>query len=235
MKWKIEFWRESSIAIWFVWRGRASGVSSQYREYVDTCCNLSELGTTRVHHRLPWCLHRGALDIGWYPARDDARQKGDNLQLGLLDTRTKNWHATRHDGGRYTPGNLHEMLLKLVCNTWSWYLQSEHWNTRSRRWHFVWRWEAAAVASVPSSAPRGCYAAVQRASSEEYCGSWTESAAPRPLHHSLLRASGGSSKIDCQLSNIQAALSCRQPTSRNVFHRTLWSTEPVYPLLWALT
>jgi hypothetical protein len=42
----------------------------------------------------------------------------------------------------------------------------------------------------------------------------------RPLLRCALRASGGSSKIDCQLSDIQATLSCRQQNSKDAFRRT---------------
>jgi len=68
----------------------------------------------------------------------------------------------------------------------------------------------------------------------EYCSSCLESAGERPWQCCGLRASGGSSKIDCQLSYIQATLSCRQQKSRDVFRRTWGSWEPGYRPLWAM-
>ena len=88
-------------------------------------------------------------------------------------------------------------------------------------------------AGVLCAAPLGLSAAANPAASEEYCGSWLESVGERPLRCCALRASGGSSTIDCQLSYIQATVSCRYQNSRGVFCETWRSREPVYPPLWA--
>jgi len=117
--------------------GRASGGRSWYREYVETRWILGGHGAMRVRHRLPWCWHRWASYIGCDPAGGVACQKGHNLQVRSLDTRTKIRHAARDDVGRYTQGNLQAMLLQPVCNAWSCHLHRERCNTRSRRWDWV--------------------------------------------------------------------------------------------------
>jgi hypothetical protein len=45
-----------------------------------------------------------------------AYQEGQNFEVQSLDTHTENRHAAQVDIGHYTLGNLHAMLLKLVCN-----------------------------------------------------------------------------------------------------------------------
>ena len=162
-------------------------------------------------------------------------QEGHNLQVRSLDTCCKNRHAARDEVGRYTLGKVQAMLLKPMSDDWSCLLHRERWNTCSQRWDFVQTWEAGVPAGVLDSAPFGLFAAAHQAAYEEYCVSWLESAREQPLQCSALRASGGSSKIDCQLSYIQATVSCRQQNSKDVFRRTWTSREPVYPPLWALT
>jgi len=219
--------------------GRASGERSQYWEYVEIHWILGGQIVTRVRHRLPWCWHGWALYIGCDPPRGVGCQEGHNLQVHSLDTRTKNRHAAWDDVGRYTLGNLQVMQLKPVWNAWSCHLHREHFNTRSRRWDFVWRGGARVPAAVPAGVRRwaspGSFAAVHPSVSEEYCGSWLESAGERPLRCCASRASGGSSKIDCQLSYIQATISCRKQNLGDVFSQTWRSRGPVYPWLWVLT
>ena len=189
----------------------------------------------RVRHGVRWCRHRWGFDIGCDPPGGVACQEGHNLQVHSLDTPTRDRHVTRDNVGRYTQGTLQAMLLKPVCNGWRCHLHRECCNTHSRRWDFVSRWEGGVPARVPRSAPLGLFATAHSAASEEYCGSWSESGGERPLRCCALRASGGASKIDCQLSYIQANLSCRQQNSRDAFHQTWRSREPVYPPLWGLT
>jgi len=160
--------------------------------------------------------------------------EGHKLHVHSLDTHSKNRDATQDDVGPYTLRNVQAMLLKPVCNAWSCDLLGEHCNTRYRHSEFVSRWEAGVPASVLHSAPLSLFAAAHPAASDEYCGTWLELAGERRLQLCPLRACGRSSKIDCQLSYIQASLSCRQQNSRDVFHRTWWSKEPVYSPLWAL-
>ena len=181
-----------------------------------------------------WCWHRWAFYIGCDPTRGVACQKRYFLQVRSLDTRTKNRNAARDDAGRYTQGNLQAMLLKPVCNAWSCHLHKERCNTRSGRWNFIQRWEAGVPTGVLRSAHLGSFAAAHVAASEEYCGSWLESAGECPSWWCALRASGGFSKIDCQLSYIQATLSCRQQNLRDVFCQTQRSREPVYTPVWAV-
>ena len=79
---------------------------------------------------------------------------------------------------------------------------------------------AGIPAEVHCSAPLGLFAAAHQATSEEYCGSSLESVGQRALGRYALRASGGSSMIDYQLSYIQATISCHQQNSTYVFCRT---------------
>ena len=113
--------------------GHAGGGRSLYRESFETRCIVRECGATRVRHSLHACWHRWVFDIGFDPAGGLARQEGHNPQVQYLDTSTKNRHAARDDVGHYTPANLHAMLLKPVCNTWSGNLHRVHCNTRTRR------------------------------------------------------------------------------------------------------
>jgi len=117
--------------------GRISGGRSWYREYVETRWILGGHGVTRVRHRLPWCWHRLAYCIGCDPAGGVTCQKGHNLEVRSIDTRTKNRHAAQDDVARYTQGNLQAMLLEPVCNAWSCHLHRERCNTHSRLWDFV--------------------------------------------------------------------------------------------------
>jgi len=215
--------------------GRAWGGRTRYREYVETRWILRGHGAMRVRHRLPWCWHRWAFYIGCDPAGGLPCQKGHNLQVRSLDTRTRNRHAARDDVGLYTQGNLQATLLKPVCNASSCHRHRERCNTRSRRWDFVLWWDAGVPAGVLHSAPLGLFATAHLAASEEYCCSWSESAGEWPLRRFALRSSGRSSMIDCQLSYMQGTLSCHQQNSRDVFRRTWRSREPVYPPVWALS
>jgi len=214
--------------------GRASGGCSWHMVYVKTLWILGGHGTTRVRHRLRWCWHRWTLYIGCDPTGGVACQQGHNLQVRSLDNRTKNRHAARDQVGCYTQGNLQAMLLKPVCYARGCRLHRERCNTSSRRWDWVKRGEAAVPAGVLRSAPHGLFAAAHTAASEEYCRSCLQLTADRPLQWCALKASGGSSKIDCQYSYIQITLSCRQQNSRDVFRRTWRSREPVYPPVWPL-
>jgi len=195
---------------------------------------LSGHGATRVRHWLPVCWHRWAFDIGCDPTGGVACQEGHNPQVRSLDSRTKNRHATRDDVGRYTQGNLQVMLLKPVCNPWSYHLHREHCNTSSQRWDCAERSEAGVTAGVLRSAPLGLFSASHPAASDEYCCSWLDSAGEWPSWCCALRASGGSSKINYQLSYIQATLSCRKQNSGDVFRQTWRSRDTVYPPLWVL-
>jgi len=80
--------------------------------------------------------------------------------------------------------------------------------------------EAGVPAGVLYSAPAGLFATAHSAASDEFCSSHLESVGERPLQLCAWRASGGSSKLDCQLSDIQATLSCRHQNTSNVFRRT---------------
>jgi hypothetical protein len=51
---------------------------------------------------------------------------------------TKNRHATQHDIGRYSLGNVQAMFLNLVCNACSCNLRRERGNTRSRLYATGW-------------------------------------------------------------------------------------------------
>jgi len=117
--------------------GLVLGGCSRHREYVKTHWIHGEHCTMRVRHRLPWCWHHRAFYLGRDPARGVARQKGHNLQVCALDTRTKNRHAALYDVGHYTEGNLQAMLLNPVCNAWSHRLHREPCNTCSRWWECV--------------------------------------------------------------------------------------------------
>ena len=214
----------------WAWRGR-----SRYREYVETLWILGEHGATRVRHQLPSCWNCWVFDKGCDPAGGVTCQEGHDLQVRSLDTHTKHRHATRDDVGCYTQGNLHTMLLKPVCDTYSCHLPRERCNTRFRRWDFLESWEAVVPARAPHSAPLSLFATAHPAGFEVYCGSWGESAGDWPLRCCALRVSGRSSNIDCQLSYMRATISCRQENWRDVFHRTWTSSEPVYPPHWALT
>jgi len=214
--------------------GRASRGRARYREYVDTRWILGGPCATRVRHRLPWCWLRWEFYIGCDPTGGVACKMGHNLQVRSSDTCTKNWHAAQDDVGRFTQGNRQDMLLKPVCNAWSCHLHREHSNTLSRRWDLVSRWEPGAPAGVLRSAHLGLFTAAHPAASEDHCSYWLESAGERPLRRCVLRASGGSSKIECQLSFIQTTLSCRQQNSRDVFCQTWRSREPLYHPVWAL-
>ena len=77
-------------------------------------------------------------------------------------------------------------------------------------------------------------AAAHSAASKEYCSFWFELAGEWLWRCCALRAPGRSLKIDCQLSYIQATVSCRQQNSREVFCQTWSLWEPVYSPLWAL-
>jgi len=214
--------------------GRASGGRSRYWEYVDTRSILTEHNGVTVRHRLHWCWHHWAFYIGCDSAGGVACQEGHNLQVRSLDTETKNRHATGDDVSHYTLGNLQAMLLKLVCNTWSYHLHRERRNTRSQLRYFVYRWVAGLTSRVLLSAPLSAFAAAHPAASEEYWGYWLAWAGVRPLQRCALRATAGSPNIDCQLSYIQATLSrCRQ-YSRDAFRRTWRSWEPKYPPVWGL-
>jgi len=113
--------------------GRASGGRLRYRECVETRWILGEHGATRGRHRLPWCWHHWSFDTGCYPAMCVACQDGNTLQVLSLGTRTKKRHVARDDVGRYIQGNLQVILLTSVCNAWRCHLQSERFNTSSRR------------------------------------------------------------------------------------------------------
>jgi len=147
--------------------GRASGGGSQYREQAETRWMLGEHGATRVRHWLSWCWHRWAFYIGCDPAGGVACQEGYNFEVHSLYTRTKNRPATRDDVGCYTQANLQAMLLKPVCNTWSYHLHRERCSTRSRLWDYVEIWEAGVPTRVLRSAPLGMFAAAHSAASEE--------------------------------------------------------------------
>jgi len=235
MKRKIHFWMWSTMPICIVWRrsgfGRSLTIYSLCRNTLNprwTWYDKSSASAAlvvallSVRYRLwsPW-------GVAWH--------EGYNLQLCSLDTHTNYRHVARDDVGRYTQRNPQAMLLKLGCNAWSCHLHRERCNTCSRRWDFVSRWEAGIPVGVPCSAPLGLFAAAHPVASEDYCSPWQELAGDRPFRRCALRASGGSSKIDCQLSYILATLSCCQQNSSELFHRTWRSTEPVHPPLWALT
>jgi len=178
--------------------GRASGGRSRHEQYVKTHWIVGEHGVARVRHLLPWCRHCGAFYIGCDPAGGVASQEGHNLQVRSLDSRTNNRHVAWDDVGCNTQGNLRAMLLKPVSNAWSCHLASEHHNTCSRRWDIVQTWEAGVPPRVPCWAPLGLCATAHPSVSKGYCASWSESAGEWPLWCCALRASGGSSKIDCQ-------------------------------------
>jgi len=144
-------------------------------------------------------------------------QQGHNLHVHSLDARTRTRHPARDDVARYTQANQQAMLLKLVCNAWSYHLHREHCNTRSWRWDCVSMGEAGVPAGVLRSTPLGLFVVIHPAASEEYCGARLESAGQRPLPRWAMRASSRSSKIDCQLSYIQDIVFCRQQNSRDVF------------------
>ena len=147
--------------------GQASGGPLLYRDYVETRLILGEHGATSAQHLLSSCCNHWAFYIGCDPAWGVACQEGHNLEVCSLDTHTRNSHAAWDAVGRYTQGNLQYMLLKPVCNAWSWHLHREHCTTRSRRCDFVQRWEAGVPAGVLRSAPLGSFAAVHPAASEE--------------------------------------------------------------------
>jgi len=215
--------------------GRALGGNLRYRECVETPWIFVEHCATRVLHQQPWCWHRWVFNIGCDRAGGVACQEGHILQVCSLDTRTNKWHATQHDVGCYTQGNLQAMLLKQGCNAWSCHRHTEYCNTHSQCSDVVWRWETGVRAREPNSACLGLFAAAHSAASEEYCCARSELAGEWPLWLCVLRASGRSSMIDCQMSYIQATHSCRQQISRDVFHRAWSSREPVNRPLWALT
>jgi len=200
---------------------RTLGGCSQYREYVEKPSILSGHGAMRGWHRLPWCLHHWEFYIGCDPAGGVSCQEGPDLQARSLDTHTKNSHHTWDDVGCDNLGNLQVRLLKPVCNARSYPQHRERRTTHSQRWECVWRWEAGVPAEVLCWAPLGVFATAHPADSDKYCGSWSKSAGEQPLWHCVLRASGGSSTIDCKLSYIQATLSCRQQNLRDVF-RQIW-------------
>jgi len=126
------------------------------------------------------------------------------------------------------------MLPQPICNAWSYHLHKALCNTCSRRSDFVYWWEPGLPAGVLSSTPLGLVAGAHPAASEEYCGSWIESAGERSLRWFALRSSGGSSKIDCQVSFIHAPVSGRKQNLRDVLRRTWRSRNPVYPPVWVL-
>jgi len=132
---------------------QVSGGCSRYREYVETLRNLGQHGGTRVWHRLPWCWHLWAYHIGCYPAAGVASQEGHNLQVLVLDTRTRGRYAARDDMHCYNQSNLQPMLLNQVCNTWNCHLHTERCTTCAWHWDFVQRWGAAVPAGAPHSAP----------------------------------------------------------------------------------
>jgi len=171
---------------------------------------------TIFRHWLPWCWHRWWFYNRCDPARGVACQEGENLQVHSLDTRTKSRHAAWDDVGRLPLGNLQALLLRTVCNAWSCHLHGKLWNTHSGWLDFIWRSEAVVSAGVLHSAPLSLFATAHPAASEEYCGSWLESVGEQPLWCYALRASGGSSKIDCQLSYIQATLYCVTSKTREM-------------------
>jgi len=206
--------------------GWAFGGRSQSREYVETSWIFVGHGATRVQHSQPWCWYRWAFYIGCVRNWGVACEEGQNLQVCSLDTRTKNRHAAQDDVCRYTQGNLQAMLLNPVCNAWSCHLYRERFNTRSQRLDFVYRSEAGVSARAPHSASLHFFATAHPAASEDYCGSCLESAGEQPLRRCAVRASGGSSKVDCQLSYIAASHSCLKKNSSDVFCRTRTSTEP---------
>ena len=79
----------------------------------------------------------------------------------------------------------------------------------------------AAVAAVAlHSAPHGLFAADHPAASDESWGSELEWVGEPPLLRCALRTSGGASKIECQLSYLQAIFFCHQQHLRDVFCRT---------------
>jgi len=137
MKWKINIWRWSSMPICIVWRrsgiGRLLTIQGIYRKRWI----FGEQGMTKVWHWLGWCSHRWAFDIGCDPAGGVAGQQGHNPQVRGLDLGSKDRHAAQDEAGRNEPGNLHAMLLKPVCNAWSWHLHRERCNTHSRQWDYV--------------------------------------------------------------------------------------------------
>jgi len=184
------------------------------------------------------CLGVGIADCSIHvcdPAGGVAWQEGHNVQVRSLDTRTQNRHAARDDVGHYTQSNLEAKLLKPISNSWSCHLHRELTNTDSWRWDIDYKWETGVPAGVTRSAPLGLFAAAYPAASEEYCDSSSELAGEWPLQRCLLRASGGSSKIDWQLPYIQATLSCSQRNWRYVLCRRWRSRETVYWPFWALT
>jgi len=58
-----------------------------------------------------------AFYIGCDSAEGVGCEKGQKLNAGYLDTRTKIRHAVQDDVGHYTQRTLQAMLLKPVCNT----------------------------------------------------------------------------------------------------------------------
>jgi len=228
MKWEIDFWRWSSMPICIVRKWSSLGRLLTVQGMCRNLLNPGEQGTTRVGHRLPWCCHHWGFHIGCAPAVGVACQERHNLRLDCLDTRTKHRHATRDDIGCYTLGNLQAMLLNPVCNAWSHHLHREPYNTVSRLWHVVRRWEAAVPGRVPRAAPIGMFAATHPVASQEYCSTWSELAGEPPFWCNAMRASGGPLKLDCQLSYIQLTLSCRRQNSRDVSCQT-WRLLGVLP------
>jgi len=158
--------------------------------------------------------------------------KSASLFFGLWhqkQTRRSRWWRSLYTGQSAS------YAAKPVYNARSYHLDRERCNTHS--WHrdFVQRCVNVVPARVLRSAPLCLFTAAHPATSGEYCGWWLQSAGERLLRHCGSRVSAASSKIDWQLSYIQATLSCRQQTSRAVFDQTWISREPVYLLLWVLT
>jgi hypothetical protein len=71
------------------------------------------------------------------PTGGVACQRGHNLQVRSLDTRTKTRHAARDNVGHYTQGNMQAMLLKPGCNACNCHLHIKRCNTHSGLWDCV--------------------------------------------------------------------------------------------------
>ena len=139
--------------------GWALGVRSWSREYVNTRWILGDHGATTVWHWLPWCSHYWAFYMGCDPTGGLACQEGHNLKVGSLDTRARNQHAARDDVlGCYTLGKLEAMLLKPVCNAWSWHLHRKPSHSCSQRWQYGSRWDAGVPGRALMSAPLRLFA-----------------------------------------------------------------------------
>jgi len=110
-----------------------------------------------------------------------------------------------------------------------------YYTTGSHGRDCVTMWDVGGSAEEPRLIRVELIIVVHAVACDKYCISGSESAGERIWWDRSMRASGGSSKVDCQLSDFPGTVSSHQNISSDVFRQTWRFWEQVDPPLYGLT